>query len=143
LSRIYNPDSAGKARTRLGREVVLALRHLMRQQQVDDRSRDLAAFIALALSEIHATIDLSVLAWEKRGYWVKADHFRLDWEWTAILSQNLSRALKGEDWAAVAAISAQVAQKLIKVEVPNRNRLGEPWLGAWQRFQQQMKENRP
>jgi hypothetical protein len=143
MTRVINPDSAGKARTRLTKEIVLALRHLMRQQQVDDHSRDLAAFIVLALKDIHNTIDPSVLAWEKRGYWVKADRFRLEWEWTATLSQKLSQALFAGDWAAIASISSQVAQKLMKVQVSDRNRLGEPWVNAWQRFQQKMKDSAP
>ncbi len=41
----------------------------------------------LALEEINSNIDKSVEAWEKRGYWVKADKFRLDWEWSGKLCQ--------------------------------------------------------
>ena len=140
MSRVINPDSAGKARTRLTKEIVLALQQLMRQQQVDEHSRDLAAFIALALQDIHKTIDQSVAAWEKRGYWVKADRFRMDWEWTAILGKKLARSLAAEDWATIAAISAQVGQKLAKVEVSPRHRLGEPWAHAWLRFQKEWKD---
>lgn len=137
MGRVVNPDSAGKVRTRLSKEIVLALRELMRQQQADDHSRDLAAFISMALVEIHDTVDQSVLAWEKRGYWVKADRFRLEWEWTASLGGKLRAAIAVEDWGTIASIAALVAQKLMKVQVPVRHRLGQPWLHAWQRLQQQ------
>ena len=52
-------------------------------------SRDLAAFIAISLEKIFETVETSVVAWEKKGYWVKADRFRLEWEW----SKNHERAL--------------------------------------------------
>lgn len=136
MSRVINPESAGKERTNLTKQVVLALRELMLQQKADDHSRDLAAFIALALLAIHTTVDQSVEAWEKRGYWVKADRFRMDWEWTATLGNRMRTAILEEDWGMIAATSAQVAQKLMKVKVPVRHRFGEPWKGAWKRLQE-------
>jgi hypothetical protein len=131
LSRVIKIETAAKDRTRLTRSVVLALRELMRQTQADNHSRDLAAYIALTLVEIHETIDVSVAAWEKRGYWVKAERFRIEWEWTRTLAEKLSRAIFDDDWAMIAVIAAQIAQKLMKVNVPVRHRLGTPWAGAW------------
>jgi hypothetical protein len=107
----------------------------MKQQGTDDLTRDLAAYIALALAEVYATIEASVGAWEKRGYWVKADKFRLEWEWTGSMSNTLKAALDNEDWATVAMTSAKVAQKLGTITVPEHNRLGSPWLGSWKKLQ--------
>ena len=137
MSRIYNPDSAGKERNTLTRGIVLALRNLMKQQSTDDLTLDLAAYVALALGEVNATIEASVSAWEKRGYWVKADKFRLEWEWTGNMSSTLKAALLKDDWAAVAMTSAKVAQKLGAITVPERNRLGTPWVGAWQKLKKE------
>jgi hypothetical protein len=134
LSRVYNPDSAGKERNTLTRGVVLALRELMKQQETNDLTRDLAAFVALSLDEIAATIEASVGAWEKRGYWVKADKFRLEWEWAGLYGKSMASALLKDDWATVAMTSAKVAQKLGKVTVPERHRLGTPWVGAWKKM---------
>ncbi len=131
MSRLIKTETAAKDRTRLSRAVVLALRELMRQTQPDDHSRDLAAFIALALYEIHATIDASVVAWEKRGYWVKADRFRMEWEWAGRSADKMKQAVLEDDWATVAMTAAQIAQKLMNVDVPVRHRLGTPWVGAW------------
>lgn len=135
MTRVYNPDSAGKERNTLTRSIVLALRNLMKQQETNDETRDLAAYIALALGEINATIEASVAAWEKRGYWVKADKFRLEWEWTAGASQTMKEALLKDDWATVAMTSAKVAQRLGTITVPERNRLGTPWVGSWKKLQ--------
>lgn len=137
MSRVYNPDSAGKERNTLTRIIVLALRNLMKQQGTDDLTRDLAAYVALALAEINATIEPSVSAWEKRGYWVKADKFRLEWEWTGNTSHALRDALIKDDWATVAMTSAKVAQKLGTITVPERNRLGTPWVGSWKKLMEE------
>jgi hypothetical protein len=131
---VYNPDSAGKDRNRLSRSIVLALRELMKQPDTNPETLDLTAYITLALSEISQTIDVSVQAWEKRGYWVKADKFRLEWEWAELYSRQMSNALKEQNWAQVAATSVKIAQKFNKVTVPERHHLGKPWLGAWEEF---------
>lgn len=131
MGRLIKTETAAKDRTRLSRAVVLALRELMHQAQPDQHSRDLAAFIALALQEIYETIDQSVAAWEKRGYWVKADRFRMEWEWSGRTAEKMKKALLENDWATVAMAAAQAAQKLMSVDVPVRPRLGTPWEGAW------------
>jgi hypothetical protein len=106
----------------------------MKQQETDALTKDLAAYVALSLEEIHGTIEASVSAWEKRDYWVKADKFRIEWEWTAGMSKTMKEALLKEDWATVAMTSAKVAQKLSSITVPERNRIGEPWVGAWKKL---------
>ena len=137
MSRIINPDSAGKERTRLTKAVVLAIRELALQSGPGDESRDLAAFISLALSVISETIEVTVAAWEKRDYWVKADKFRMEWIWAGQYAEKMRRSVLAEDWASVAQIAAQAAQKLSKVVVAPRHRLGRPWVGAWEELKKQ------
>jgi hypothetical protein len=131
MSRIINPDSAGKERTRLSKAVVLAVREPAHQERPGPELRDLAAFIVLALSIIAETIDISVAAWEKRDYWVKADKFRMEWAWAGNYAGKMRTAVMTDDWGEVALIAAQVAQKLNKITVPAGHRLGHPWVGAW------------
>ena len=135
MGRVINPESAGKERAQLSKAVVLAIRELMKQTEVDSTSQDLAAFIALALRRISATIDSSVAAWEKRDYWVKADRFRMEWAWSGRLATEMQQKLIADDWAGVAMTAAQAAQKLMAVKVPARNRIGIPWTGAWEELQ--------
>ncbi len=131
---IINPESAGKERTQLTKGVVLAIRELAKQTDTGAESRDMAAFISVALAQISAGIDVSVAAWEKRGYWVKADRFRMEWLWTGLYADKMKAAVLEDDWAAVAMTMTQVAQKLAKVEVPAGHRLGRPWVGAWKQL---------
>ena len=131
MSRVINPDSIGKQRTQLSKAIVLAVRELARQKDVTDQTRDLAAFIAIALQIISDGIDVSVTAWEKRDYWVKADKFRMEWAWAGQIAQKMRTSVLSEDWATVAMLSAQIAQKLAKVQVSENHRLGKPWAGAY------------
>jgi len=134
LSRIITPDSAGKERTRLTKAIVLAVRELARQNQVTTEAKDLAAFIALALRIISDGIDVSVAAWEKRGYWIKADKFRMEWMWSGQFADKMKTAVLTDDWGLVALLSAQIAQKFNKIVVSDHHRLGKPWVGAYQRL---------
>ena len=134
MSRVINPDSAGKQRAKLSKAIVLALRQLARQTDTGGETRDLAAFIAVALEAISQGIDASVAAWEKRGYWVKADKFRMEWAWSGPVAAKMEKAIASDDWASVAVLSAQVGQKLNKVQVADSHRLGKPWAGAYDRM---------
>jgi hypothetical protein len=134
MSRVINPDSVGKQRAKLSKAIVLALRQLARQSDTGGETRDLAAFIAVALTSISQGIDASVAAWEKRGYWVKADKFRMEWAWSGPIAEKLRAAIAADDWATVAMLSAQVAQKLSKIQVADNHRLGKPWAGAYERL---------
>ena len=134
MSRVINPNSAGKERNQLMRAVAIALRELLTHETVDDSSRDVAAFIAAALQTIDAGIEASVTAWEKRGYWLKADRFRLDWEWAGRTGKALEQALIADDWGRIAGLCVQIGEKVQGVKVPKNHRLGTPWEGAWRRL---------
>ena len=134
MGRVIKTNSIGTERNRLAKSVVLAIRELMKQTKPDDLTRDLAAYIVLALAAISDTIEVSVSAWEKRGYWVKADRFRLEWQWSETYSQKMRTALFVEDWPIVAATAVQIADKLSRIKVSEKHRLGTPWEGAWQQL---------
>jgi hypothetical protein len=134
MSPLINPESAGKERTQLTKAIVLAVRELAKQKDVTNEAKDLAAFMALALQSIAEGIDVSVAAWEKRGYWVKADRFRMDWRWTGQYAEKMKSAILAEDWGTVAMLAAQTAQKFNKIVVSENHRLGRPWVGAYARL---------
>jgi hypothetical protein len=131
LSRLINPDSVGKERTRLSKSIVLCIRELATQSQVTPETKDQAAFIALALQSIAEGIDSSVAAWEKRDYWVKADKFRMEWLWAGQYAAKLKDAVLSDDWATIATMLPSIAQKFNKVEIAQNHRLGKPWTNAY------------
>lgn len=134
MGRVINIESAGKERNQLVRAIVVALRELATQSRPDLNTRDLLAFIALSLEAISNTIEPSVGAWEKRGYWVKADRFRMDWQWTHNAAEKLRRSLLAEDWGEIPSLMAEIGGRLSRVQVSPRHRLGTPWKGAWERL---------
>ena len=134
MSRVINPNSVGKERDQWVKAVVVALRELAQQSDAGAQTRDVIAFVVLALESIAETIDPSVEAWEKRGYWVKADRFRMDWIWAGQYGKELRKALLSEDWAQAAMLSAKIGGRLSHVKIPARNRIGQPWVGAWQKL---------
>jgi hypothetical protein len=134
LSRVINPESAGKDRTRLSKAIVLAVRELAKQKDISEETKDLAAFIAIALRIIADGIDASVVAWEKRDYWVKADRFRMEWMWSGQYADKMKVALFTNDWGTIAMLMPQIAQKFSKVMVSDNHRLGKPWVGAYKQL---------
>ena len=131
MSRVINPDSVGKERTRLIKSIVLCIRELAKQAKVTPEAKDQASFIALALESISAGIDISVAAWEKRDYWVKADKFRMEWMWSGQSAEKMKTAVLTDDWATIAMLMPQIASRFGKVIVSDNHRLGKPWVGAY------------
>ena len=134
MSRLIKTGSAGKDRILLEKGVVLAIRELAMQSGMDATTRDLLAYIALSLKAIGETIDESVTAWEKRGYWVKADRYRMEWIWASNLGEEMKHAILREDWGNVVRMTAQVTQKMSKVKISTSNRLGCPWKGSFEKL---------
>jgi hypothetical protein len=110
------------------------VRELARQKDVTPEAQDLAAFIALALQTIADGIDESVAAWEKRGYWVKADRFRMEWLWTGQTAARMKNAVLSDDWGTIAMLMPQIAQRLGRIQIAENHRLGRPWVGVYQRL---------
>ena len=131
MSRVINSESAGKDRTRLTKIVVIAIRELLRQKEPSDLSRDLIACILMSLDGIYDTVDASVEAWEKRGYWLKADRFRMDWQWTKLLADQMRPLVLAENYGELIPLMVQVLQALDSVKVSENHRLGTPGTGAW------------
>ncbi len=134
MSRVINPDSVGKERTRLTKSIVLCIRELAKQSDVTPETKDQAAFIALALQAIADGIDVSVAAWEKRDYWVKADKFRMEWMWSGQYADKMKVAIFTNDWGTIAMMMPQIGQKFSKIEVSDNHRLGKPWVGAFEKL---------
>jgi hypothetical protein len=135
LSRIITVEGTGTERTRLCKSIVVALRELMKQKEPDAHSYDLVAYIGLALLQIDANIEKTVIAWEKKDYWLKADKFRMQWNWAKPTGEKICNALEAGDWATIAMQAATTGQKLNTIKVSENHRLGAPWVGAWTKYQ--------
>ena len=134
MSRIINAESVGLERSQLVRAIIVALRELSQLTTFGIEARDLAAFVVMALGTISKGVDASAIAWEKRGYWVKADRFRMEWAWAEPLASKLRSAVEAGDWSAVATLMLKLAEKFKNVRVARNPRVGKPWVGAFGRM---------
>lgn len=134
MGRVINTENPGTERNRLKKSLVLAVRQMLKQQEANDETRDLIAFILLTLERITETVDISVEAWEKRGYWLKSDRFRMEWDWAQILAARLRPNVLAEDYPKVIPDLIAIGQTLNNITVSDNHRLGTPWVGAWERL---------
>jgi len=119
------------------RAIIVALRELSQLTIFEVEARDLAAFVVLALGTVSKGVDASAIAWEKRGYWVKADRFRMEWAWADPLASKLRSAVETNDWTSVATLMLKLAEKFKDVRVAKNPRVGKPWVGAFGRMRLQ------
>jgi hypothetical protein len=139
VTQIIKTSTPGKERARLSKAIVIAIREFMRQTAPDQTSNDVIAFIILALKEIADGIEKSVSAWEKRGYWVKADKYRMEWKWSGDYAQKMQNAFEQKDWTILPNLMMELMGKFSDIKVSDRHRMGKPWQGAYLEYQSQNK----
>ncbi len=135
MTRIIKTSTPGKEKARLSKAIVITIREFMRQHAPDQTTDDMIAFIFLALKEIAAGIDKSVAAWEKRGYWVKADKYRMEWKWSGDYAKNIQTAFENNDWKILSNLLVELMGKFNNIKVSDRHRMGKPWEGAYKEYQ--------
>ncbi|MHB9034093.1 MAG: hypothetical protein ACYC6L_13725 [Anaerolineae bacterium] len=134
MSRIVNISNPGKLRDQNRRTIAEALRLLMYKRTIDEEARDLAATIVFSLREIHKTIEVTTTAWEDRDYYLKADRFRLDWEWVKPAADRLQEVILKGRWAELPEVLAQLLPKFADISIAKMTRTKDTWESAYQRL---------
>ena len=130
MSRIVHVDSPTKIRNRNMRSIAEMLRRLMQKPQMDAEARDMAAMITLLLWEIADGVEKSAQAWEKRDYWMKAERFMRDWNWTAEIAANLEDVIRNEAWDLVPELMAELYPHFTDIQIKTMTRKASLWQGA-------------
>ncbi len=111
--------------------MVGALRAAARPGLDEAEQHDVLAFAALALEKLQQSVEATAGAWERRGYWVKADRFRMEWDWLGPAHQELDDCLARRDWSGAWTAAGKFTGNLGGLE-PKRGKAPErPWAGAW------------
>jgi hypothetical protein len=97
----------------------------------DAEARDVLAFLALSLAELNESVEETAGAWERREYWLKADHFRLEWAWISAILGRLEAALRLGDLGQASACGMELAKVLSDRHHRTRDSSASPWRGAW------------
>ena len=134
MSRVISTDSVGKRRRQLRRTVAEALRRLATKRTFDGESQDLAALIVFSLRRLEEGVDQTATAWEKRDYYLKADRFRMQWEWLEDTTYALESALLLGQWDQVPEIMAGLFPRFADITVAKYTRSPDVWEGAYQRL---------
>jgi hypothetical protein len=131
LSRVIRIESASRTRERILQGIGAALRYGASAEATADNQRDILAFLSLSLDELCRSVDETAQAWEKRGYWLKADRFRLDWRWAERVGGSMRAALELPDLDQARQCGIELASHLRNVRVPASWAQLRPWAGAW------------
>lgn len=134
MSRVINTDSPGTRRQRVRRTIAEVLRRLSEKNGFDEEARDLAALIVFSLRELSEGVDQSASAWEKRGYFVKADRFRREWEWTDHTADELETLIRGEEWTRLPVVLARLLPQFADIKIRRLTRSSAMWQNCYQRL---------
>lgn len=143
MSRVIRPQSAAGER----RKLLQILAHVVTVSKTGEfdkvESKDMMEFTYTVLGEIAESITATVSAWEKRGYWIKADRFLADWSWVELVQKQVEESLeKEEDWPQPM-ILHKLEEHIGDITPPAQLRNTRPWIGAWSRGEDTSFEEHP
>lgn len=134
MTRIINTASPGKLRNQARRTIAEVLRHLMHKDPADPEAKDMAACVVYALRDIESTIDTTVEAWEKRDYYLKADRFRLEWEWVGKEATQLERLIRQGRWSDVSQQLVGLVTRFSDIKIGRATRPPSTWQGCYEQL---------
>ena len=138
MGRVINTNSPGKRRSHMMRTIAEILRHLSQKSgEVDDEVRDMVAMIVYCLRDIDASVIESIKAWEKRGYWKKADKFQLDWMWAGDMAKPVETMLRQENWDSMPEIMMKLFPHFSDIEIKSMTRNKSTWEGCYDELMQE------
>jgi hypothetical protein len=135
LSRIITTESVGQQRHQLRRTIAEALRRLATKPAFDQESLDLSALIVFSLRRLEEGVEQTATAWEKRDYYLKADRFRLQWEWLNNTAYQLETALLLGNHQQLPEVLATLFPKFADITIARYTRSPALWEGCYQRLQ--------
>ncbi len=134
MGRVIHTNSPTKQRNQLRRTIVEMLHRLSHKGEIDEEAQDMAATIVFALVEINEGVQGSAAAWEKRGYWMKAERFMRDWEWTREIAANLDDVLRYEAWDLLPELLLQLMPHFHDIKVSKYMRKPTTWENGYARL---------
>lgn len=101
----------------------------------------MAATVVFCLQDIAKATRVTTTAWEKRNYFLKADRFRLQWEWVTPAAESLCDLIIKEQWERLPRELAELAPHFSDIRVARMSRDPSTWQGNYHRLLAQ--ENEP
>jgi len=137
MSRVISTQKPGNIRNQHRRTISEALRRLSLKSELDGEAKDLTALIVFSLHGIADTVEQTIEAWEKRDYYIKAEHFRQEWRWLNPITDELSAVIYEGQWGQLPAVLARLTPHFADVRIKQMTRKPTLWQGAYERFMQE------
>lgn len=134
MARVINTNSPGKRRKAHMRTIAEILRQLGQKTALDDSSKDMVAAVIYNLRAIDATVEESVVAWEKRGYWKKADDFQQKWWWSSLSAIALEKLVRSDNWEQVPEAIFKLFPHFSDIKVNKLTRDPNNWIGLYSKL---------
>lgn len=131
MTRIINTANPGSRRNAARRTIAEILRHLMFKREFDVETQDMAAALVFNLRIIAETVEVTLVAWENRDYFLKADRFRLEWEWVMPAADRLRDLAVAGRWEGLPAELAALAPRFADIRIAKMTRAAESWTGSY------------
>lgn len=134
MSRVVNPDNAGKARNQSMRTAAEVIRRLSQKADLDEEVKDMAALLVFCFREIEDGIEESMIAWEKRNYWNKVEQFRSQWIWVGNAAAKLEKLIRDNAWDQLPVQIAGLFGHFSDITISKFTRSADAWSGAYARL---------
>lgn len=134
MSRVINTNSPTKVRNQSRRTIAELLRRLSQKPEIDAEARDMAAAIVFMLNDINDSVEQTISAWEKRGYWMKAERFLREWEWAREAASNFDDVIRNQAWDLLPRLLADLFPQFTDVQIKKMTRPASDWNGAYKRL---------
>lgn len=131
MARVVNTNSPGKRRNHAIRTIAELMRRLSQKESIDHDAHDMAACIVLCLKTIDGTVFESIEAWEKRGYWQKADKFQREWMWAGAIAGQMESMIRDDDWDKLPDMMMKLFPHFSSVKIKSMTRKPEVWEGSY------------
>lgn len=139
MARIINTNSPGKRRNAHMRTAAEIIRRLSQKPAVDRESKDMIAMLVFCLRGIDATVGESIVAWEKRGYWKKADDFQQKWWWSSLLARSIEELVSSENWDGLPDVMGRLFPHFSDINISKLTRDPNDWAGAYSKLTQELR----
>lgn len=137
MSQVINRNDYSSQRSSYLRFISTALEQYDNKNTTIEEKRDITVFILLTLLEIQKSIQKTIQPWEKRGYWVKADQFRAEWQWVDLVCNGLQKKINRQEWNTVKSELSVIRKACLDSPPYQRLQVKEPWKGSWQKIQKE------
>ena len=134
MARVINTNSPGKRRSAYMRTIAEILRRLSQMREITPETRDAVAWLVYCLRGIDGTVEESMVAWEKRGYWKKSDEFQQKWFWATHMAAAIEDLIKTERWHDLPGAMLDLFPHVADIQVSRLTRDPKDWQGAYHKL---------